>query len=96
MPLTFRRTGIVLIFWQGSFIASQSLSTRVTSQPVSRHTEPLGSVGDGKAAELKVIEVVTKFQPLKARPDPGADNFAADLRTSLAKEELGHVSAMAS
>lgn len=48
----------MLIFRERSFFASQSLSTRVTSQPVSRHTELSGSVRDGKAVGSKVIEVV--------------------------------------
>lgn len=58
MLLTFKETGIVLIFWEGSFFTSQSLSIRVISHPMLRHTEPLGFVGDGKAARSKVIEVV--------------------------------------
>ena len=49
----------MLIFWEESFFASQSLSTKVTPQPLSRHTELLGSVRDSKATGSKVIEVVT-------------------------------------
>lgn len=59
MPLTFRGTGIVLIFWEESFLASQFLLSRMTPHPVSRNIRPSGSVRDGKAKGSKVIEVVT-------------------------------------
>lgn len=58
MLLTFKGTGIVLIFWNGSFFASQSISTRVTPYPVTRHIESLRFVRGGKAAESKLIKLV--------------------------------------
>lgn len=63
---------------------------------MSRHTEPLGSVGDEKAAGSKVIEVVTYFQLLKARPEPGADNIAVDFRIGPAEVGFEPVSAIVS
>lgn len=96
MPLSFSGTGIVLIFWKKSLFACQFLSTTVTVHLVSRHTEPLGFVGDSKATGFKVIEVVTYFQPLKARPELGVDNFATDFRISLAEIKLELVSTIAS
>lgn len=59
MPLTFKSTGIVLIFWDESFFASQALCTRVISHPMSRHIESSGSVRDDKAAKSKMIKVVS-------------------------------------
>lgn len=59
ISLIFKGIDIMRIFWEGSLFTSQSLFTRVTPHPMLRHTKPSGSVGDGKAAGSKVIEVVT-------------------------------------
>lgn len=63
---------------------------------MARHTKLSGFVKDGKAAKSKVIKVVTLFQLLKAKPELGADNFAIDIRISLAEKSFGPVSVIAS
>ena len=83
---------MVLIFWEGCFFASQVLSTKLTPQPVFRHTKVLGLRTAGKIAGSKVINVVAELQPLKARPEPRAVNVAVDFRIGLAEEGLGPVS----
>lgn len=96
ISLTFKRTGILLIFQEGSFFVSQCQSIRVTPYSISRHIELLGSMRDGKATKSKVREVVIQFQLLKAKPEPEVNNFVVNLRIGLVKEKLEPVSAIIS
>lgn len=51
---------------------------------------------DSKAAGSKVIEVVAKLQPLKARPKLEADNFAVHFMIGVVEKRLKPISSIAS
>lgn len=86
MPLTFNGTGIVLIFWERRFFASQILFIKVTLQPESKHTKVLKSLIANKTARSKMIKVVVYLQLLNTRPESRADNLAIEQKIDLVEK----------
>lgn len=74
-----------MIFCMGRCFESHALSTRVTSQPVSRQAVESGSESGGRCSEVRVIRVVAYVQPLNASPELKDWCIALEAMTEMGK-----------
>lgn len=69
-------------------MANNTLSTKMVLYLMSRYTKLLGFAKDDKATRSKIIVIVIYLQPLKAGPEPEANNFVIYFKISLIEKSL--------